>query len=73
MFPGSEDYEEGSSPVRDLTLLEQIEYWKTRARLAEECAYANPARDEPVRTADLEAADSADWWKENPYREQPLF
>ena len=38
-FPGSEDYEPGCSPVRELTLLEQIAYWKARARLAEECAY----------------------------------
>jgi hypothetical protein len=37
-FPGSEDYEEGSDPVRDLTLLEQIKYWKTRSCLAEELA-----------------------------------
>jgi len=58
-FPGSEDYEEGSDPVRDLTLLEQIEYWKARARLAEECAYANLERVAEIEDSD----DDADWWK----------
>jgi hypothetical protein len=38
-FPGSEDYEDGSDPVRDLTLPEQIEYWKARSRLAEQLAH----------------------------------
>jgi hypothetical protein len=57
-FPGSEDYEEGCDPVRELTLLEQIAYWKARARLAEQCAYANLER---VREAENDA--DADWWK----------
>jgi hypothetical protein len=57
-FPGSEDYEPESSPVRELTLLEQIEYWKARARLAEECAHANLER-----VADIEDVDPADFWK----------
>jgi hypothetical protein len=56
-FLGSEDYEEGCDPVRDLTLFEQIEYWKARARLAEQCAYENLKR---VAENDL---DDADWWK----------
>ena len=58
MFPGSEDYEEDSSPVRELTLLEQIEYWKTRACLAEECAYANLER-----VVEIEDDDSGEAWK----------
>jgi hypothetical protein len=57
-FPGAEDYEKGCDPVRELTLREQIEYWKARARLAEQCAYGNLER-----VAELEA-DDADWWKE---------
>lgn len=56
-FPGSEDYDPGQSPVRDLTLLEQIAYWMARARLAEECGYANLER---VAEQD---DDDADWWK----------
>jgi hypothetical protein len=58
MFPGSEDYEDGCSPVRDLMLLEQIEYWKTRSRLAEECAHANLDR-----VVELEDDDSGEAWK----------
>jgi hypothetical protein len=58
-FLGSEDYEEGCDPVRDLTLLEQIEYWKARAWLAERCAYGNLER---IR--ELEDAGDADWWKD---------
>ncbi|HWM26590.1 MAG TPA: hypothetical protein VNP98_17365 [Chthoniobacterales bacterium] len=58
MFPGSEDYEDGCSPVRELTLIEQIEYWKVRARLAEECGYANLER-----IAEVETDDPADFWK----------
>lgn len=58
-FPGSEDYAPGSSPVRDLTLLEQIDYWKSRAQLAEHCAYANLER-----VAEQEGSDDpADFWK----------
>jgi hypothetical protein len=57
-FPGCEDYEEGASPVRDLTFLEQIAYWKARARLAEQCAYANLER-----VAEQESDDPADSWK----------
>lgn len=56
-FPGSEDYEEGCDPVRDLTLLEQIEYWKARAQLAEQCAYANLER------VVEQESDPADYWK----------
>lgn len=59
-FPGEEDYEEGCDPVRDLTLLEQIEYWKARARLVEECAYQNLQR-----VSEVEDLDDADWWKED--------
>lgn len=57
-FPGSEDYEEGCDPVRDLTLLEQIDYWKARAHLAETCAYANLER-----VSEIEDDDPADFWK----------
>lgn len=57
-FPGSEDYEPGQSPVRELTLLEQIAYWMARARLAEECAHANLER-----IAEIESDDPADYWK----------
>ena len=54
-FPGSEDYEEGCDPVRDLTLLEQIEYWRERAKCAERLAH---------QRGELTAeADDADWWK----------
>lgn len=58
-FPGSEDYAPGCSPVRDLTLLEQIDYWKARAELAERCAYANLERVVEQENG----ADDADWWK----------
>lgn len=69
-FPGSEDYDEGCSPVRDLTLLEQIEYWQARARVAEEALFAEC--DEFVGAVleelDGEIAandrDPADWWKD---------
>jgi len=57
-FPGLEDHEDGCSPVRDLTLLEQIDYWRTRAWLAEECAYANLER-----VVELEDDDSGEAWK----------
>jgi hypothetical protein len=57
-FPGSEDYEDGASPVRELTLLEQIAYWQARARLAEQCAYANLER-----VVERESDDPADFWK----------
>jgi hypothetical protein len=57
IFPGSEDYEPGCSPARELTLLEQIAYWQARARLAEECAYANLERAGEIEE------DDADWWK----------
>lgn len=60
--PGSEDYAPGCSPVRDLTLLEQIDYWKARARLAEECAYANLERVVEQENGGV-GEDSADWWK----------
>jgi hypothetical protein len=60
IFPGSEDYEPGCSPVRELTLLEQIAYWQARARLAEECAYANLER-----VAESESDDPADYWKDS--------
>jgi hypothetical protein len=59
-FPGAEDYEPNSDPVRELTLLEQIEYWKARARLAEQCAYANLER---VREIEADH-DDGDWWKD---------
>lgn len=61
MFPGSEDYEEGCDPVRDLTLMEQIEFWKTRARLAE--GLAQKYRELVQVEWDIEP-DAADWWKE---------
>ena len=53
-FPGSEDYEEGASPVRELPLSEQVEYWKERARRAESHFL--------VQTPD--ERDDADWWKD---------
>lgn len=55
-FPGSEDYDEGSDPARDLTLLEQIEYWKARSYRAEQLAHE--------RGELTHADDDADWWKE---------
>lgn len=54
-FPGSEDYEEGCDPVRDLTLLEQIEYWKARAKAGELLAHQ--------RGELTQLADDADAWK----------
>lgn len=66
-FPGSEDYDAGCSPVRDLTLLEQIDYWRQRAQLAEECAHQNHAKLLAVCEAQLAERDSKDeegeWWK----------
>lgn len=56
-FPGSEDYEPGCDPARDLSPAEQIAYWKARACLAEECAFGNLQR-----VVELED-DDADWWK----------
>lgn len=61
MFPGAEDYEEGFSPVRDLALLEQVNYWKARAKVAEESAHADLER-----VAEIEDEDLADWWKDDP-------
>lgn len=67
-FPGAEDYEPGCDPARDLSPREQVEYWKARARLAEERAYS-PTDESAVadgnlqRVADLEDGDDADWWK----------
>lgn len=58
-FPGSEDYEDGCDPVRDLTLLEQIAYWKARALFFEGLAYSNL---ECVH--EQESDDPADWWKD---------
>lgn len=61
-FPGAEDYEAGCSPVRELTLLEQIEYWKQRSELAETLAHKYR---ELVQVLDVvEMADGADWWKD---------
>jgi hypothetical protein len=54
--PGSEDYEAGCDPVRDLTLLEQVRYWKERAKVAEQHAH--------WRGELTAGADDADWWKE---------
>ncbi|MCA1589708.1 MAG: hypothetical protein LC734_04815 [Acidobacteria bacterium] len=54
-FPGSEDYGQGCDPVRDLTLLEQIKYWKARARAAELLAHQ--------RGELTHAEDDADYWK----------
>jgi hypothetical protein len=63
-FPGSEDYEEGADPVRDLTLLEQIEYWKTRAHLAEQTFWKIDELDAVLEDLDGADRDGADWWKE---------
>jgi hypothetical protein len=62
-FPGSEDYEEGCDPVRDLTLLEQVEYWKTRARLSEQMWWKIDELDAVLEELDSSDRDSADWWK----------
>ena len=59
-FPGSEDYEEGCDPVRELTLLEQIEYWKARAHMAE-AAVATAV--ERVSELEDDGQDDGDWWK----------
>lgn len=61
-FPGSEDYEKERDPVAELTLLEQIEYWKSRARLAEELVHKY--RESFVLEAEKEP-DAADWWKKS--------
>ena len=58
-FPGHEDYETGRSPVRDLELLDQVKYWKARARLAEECAHENLQRVHEIE----EDHENGDWWK----------
>lgn len=67
-FPGSEDYDEGCDPVRELTLMEQIAYWKARARLFEELAYSNSPQDESAvadleRVTEIDDDDPGDWWK----------
>jgi hypothetical protein len=62
-FPNEEDYEEGNSPVRDLTLVEQINYWKARAKLAERTAHENLERMHELE--EQCARDPADFWKEN--------
>lgn len=62
-FPGSEDYEEGCDPVRELTLLEQIQYWKTRSRIAEELAHKYRELDQVESEAAAADRDAADWWK----------
>jgi hypothetical protein len=58
MFPGSEDYEPGQSPVRELTLIEQINYWMERAFKAEQAV-----AERPELVADVEDDDPADFWK----------
>jgi hypothetical protein len=67
-FPGSDDYAPGCSPVRDLTLLEQIDYWKARAHAAEAAAWDSQNKLVSACEVILDAAAdedaAADWWKE---------
>jgi hypothetical protein len=64
-FPGSEDYEDGCDPVRELTLLEQIEYWKRRAFEFEKLAHERGelTHGDPPSRCYGAAGDPADFWK----------
>ncbi len=55
-FPDCEDYEPGCSPVRELSLARQVQYWKSRARFFETGFHELAAQREPE-------CDEADWWK----------